>query len=126
MDRHRWAVDLLQLTGAEQILEIGCGPGLATVAACTQLTTGSVTAIDRSDTALARTKKRAAELAVLRRVLRPRSELHIVYETPWPEKAHQVASQVTNRLSSNGFSDVKVICAGSEFMSISGRRGETR
>lgn len=169
MDRHHWAVDLLQLTGAEQIVEIGCGPGMATVAACMQLTTGSVTAIDRSDTALARAKKRAAdalttgrvqlehsslaeltaprasfdkafainvnvfwtspattELAVLRRVLRLRGELHIVYETPWPEKANQVASQVSNRLSGNGFSDVQVIRAGSEFMSISGRRGETQ
>lgn len=169
MDRHRWAVDLLRLTGDEQVLEIGCGPGVATLAACGQLTTGAVTAIDRSSTALERAAKRntehqsrgrlhlhhstlaeltgpeshfdkafainvnvfwtsaaTIELAILLRVLKPGGTLHVVYETPGPEKADEVASQVLDRLSHNGFSQVEAIRGGADYLSISGRREDAR
>ena len=57
-DRHAWAVERLALEGHEQVLEIGCGRGLATVRVCARLTTGRVTAIDRSANAIAAARKR--------------------------------------------------------------------
>ncbi|NEE00148.1 class I SAM-dependent methyltransferase [Phytoactinopolyspora halotolerans] len=60
-DRHRWAVDQLDLTGAERVLEFGGGPGVATALVCERLTTGSVLAIDRSPVAVRRTSERNTE-----------------------------------------------------------------
>ncbi len=46
--RIAWAVNRLHLGGAEQILEVGCGHGVAVSMMCSQITTGHVLAIDRS------------------------------------------------------------------------------
>lgn len=46
--RHRLAVEALELSGGEQVLEIGCGYGLATRLVLEHLTTGRITALDRS------------------------------------------------------------------------------
>ena len=67
------AVELLDVGPEEQILEIGCGPGVAAALVCERLRGGRLTAIDRSSTAIERARKRnAAALAAgkldLRRV----------------------------------------------------------
>src|SRR5919198_5202557 len=67
------AVELLDVGPEEQILEIGCGPGVAAALVCERLRGGCLTAIDRSSTAIERARKRnAAALAAgkldLRRV----------------------------------------------------------
>lgn len=54
VDRHTWAVELLDLRPSQHVLEIGCGTGTASALAAERLTTGSITAIDRSATAIAR------------------------------------------------------------------------
>lgn len=46
--RHRLAVEALELSGDEQVLEIGCGHGVATRLVLERLTTGCITALDRS------------------------------------------------------------------------------
>jgi SAM-dependent methyltransferase len=46
--RHRLAVEALGLSGGEQVLEIGCGHGVATRLVLERLTTGRITALDRS------------------------------------------------------------------------------
>ena len=46
--RHRLAVEALGLSGGEQVLEIGCGHGVATRLVLELLTTGRITALDRS------------------------------------------------------------------------------
>jgi cyclopropane fatty-acyl-phospholipid synthase-like methyltransferase len=56
-ERLRWAARVLDVAPGDQILEIGCGPGVAVSLVCGQLVGGSITAIDRSATAI----KRAAE-----------------------------------------------------------------
>ena len=62
--RHEWAVRLLDPGPAERVLEVGCGPGVAAGLVCARLTTGSLLAVDRSATAIARTSARnAAHLA---------------------------------------------------------------
>ena len=59
--RIAWAVELLDLRPADRVLEIGCGPGVAASLVAARLTHGSMTAIDRSPTAVARTGGRNAE-----------------------------------------------------------------
>lgn len=48
-ERLRWAVEVLDVDPNDQIMEIGCGHGVAAALICEQLTTGRLVAIDRSD-----------------------------------------------------------------------------
>ena len=47
-ERYRWAVNILDVQPGELILEIGCGYGNSIPLICEQLSTGKLTAIDRS------------------------------------------------------------------------------
>ncbi|MDF2743274.1 MAG: class SAM-dependent methyltransferase, partial [Actinomycetia bacterium] len=72
-ERIRWAVQVLDPAPGDQLLEIGCGPGVAVAAICQRLRDGRVVAIDRSATAIARATRRngdciASGRAVLRTV----------------------------------------------------------
>ncbi|MGN0064516.1 MAG: class I SAM-dependent methyltransferase [Nocardioides sp.] len=58
--RIKWAVDLMDVQPADQVLEIGCGPGHAAEAICSKLETGKLFAIDRSESGVDRTKRRCA------------------------------------------------------------------
>lgn len=60
-ERVRWAVELLEVAPDDQVLEIGCGPGVAVALVCERLAGGRITALDRSATALQRTAQRNAE-----------------------------------------------------------------
>jgi trans-aconitate methyltransferase len=55
-----WAVDVLDPQPADQILEIGCGPGYAAEVICDRLDKGRLLAIDRSESGVDRTKRRCA------------------------------------------------------------------
>lgn len=56
--RLNWAVEKLALTGAESVLEIGCGRGVAVSLVCPLLGEGRIVAIDRSATAIEAAVKR--------------------------------------------------------------------
>lgn len=58
-ERIGWALELLDPAPHEEVLEIGCGPGVAAALVCDRLTSGHLTAIDRSATAIDRARRRA-------------------------------------------------------------------
>jgi SAM-dependent methyltransferase len=60
-DRIAWAVELLAVAPGDRILEIGCGPGVALALVCERLEGGCITGIDRSATAVERTRARNAQ-----------------------------------------------------------------
>jgi ubiquinone/menaquinone biosynthesis C-methylase UbiE len=60
-ERVTWAVDQLRVRPTDHVLEIGCGNGVAASLICARLTTGHLTAIDRSATAIAAARKRLGE-----------------------------------------------------------------
>src|SRR3954470_22928690 len=47
-ERLWWAGDTLALAPADRVLEVGCGQGVAVSLICERLTSGRITAIDRS------------------------------------------------------------------------------
>ncbi|WP_369270356.1 class I SAM-dependent methyltransferase [Streptomyces sp. R11] len=57
-ERLTWAVENLDLTPGDRVLEIGCGRGVAAALICERLTSGTVTAIDRSATAVEAARRR--------------------------------------------------------------------
>jgi len=59
-DRVRWALQVVDPGGAEQILEIGGGPGVAAALVCPRLSTGQLLVVDRSPVAVRRTIHRNA------------------------------------------------------------------
>ena len=63
-ERLQWAVERLGLSGDEAILEIGCGRGVAVSLVCPRLRDGTITAIDRSITAIKAARKRNEEFIV--------------------------------------------------------------
>lgn len=60
-ERLNWAVEQLKIDGNEQLLEIGCGRGVAVSLICPLLTSGTVLAIDRSETAIKAARQRNEE-----------------------------------------------------------------
>jgi SAM-dependent methyltransferase len=57
-ERLEWAITLLDVQPTEHLLEIGCGPGQAVALVCARLSHGTITAIDRSATMVARARAR--------------------------------------------------------------------
>jgi trans-aconitate methyltransferase len=69
-ERIAWTVALLDVRADLEVLEVGCGPGVAVDLVCRRLGSGRVTGIDRSATAIRRAEARNAEhLAAGRAVL---------------------------------------------------------
>ena len=57
-ERYRWAADLLDVRPDEYILEIGCGYGHVIGLISERITTGHITAIDRSETMVQAARER--------------------------------------------------------------------
>jgi cyclopropane fatty-acyl-phospholipid synthase-like methyltransferase len=56
-----WAIDTLAIDPADQLLEIGCGRGVAVCMVCEKLTSGRIVAIDRSAAMITLAERRNAE-----------------------------------------------------------------
>ncbi|PZG84049.1 hypothetical protein C1I97_34295 [Streptomyces sp. NTH33] len=57
-ERIRQAIAALDVRPSDRLLEIGCGGGVAVALVCPLLTTGTITAVDRSATATSRAVRR--------------------------------------------------------------------
>lgn len=57
-ERLRWAVRTMDVAPGDHLLEIGCGTGLAISLVCDRLIDGTITAIDRSATAIRQAERR--------------------------------------------------------------------
>ena len=60
-ERVRWAVRTLAIDPGDQLLEIGCGPGVAVSMICDRLDTGTILALDRSASMVERAERRNRE-----------------------------------------------------------------
>lgn len=69
-ERFVWAVDTLALAPTDHVLEVGCGHGVAVSLVCERLTSGRITAIDRSPKMIElATRRNRAHIAAGRAVL---------------------------------------------------------
>lgn len=68
-DRIAWTVALLDVAPDDRILELGCGPGVAVRLVGERLAGGRITAIDRSATAVERTRHRNGDLVAAGRAV---------------------------------------------------------
>lgn len=57
-DRLIWAVEQLSVNSGDEILEIGCGTGMAASLICSRLADGHLTAIDRSESMIDTARRR--------------------------------------------------------------------
>src|SRR3954449_2383938 len=70
-ERFLWAVDTLAPDPADRLLEVGCGHGVAVSLVCESLTSGRITAIDRSEKMIEMAERRNREhIAAGRAVLK--------------------------------------------------------
>src|SRR3954470_3620380 len=60
-ERVVWAVDTLEVRPADRLLEVGCGHGVAVSLVGERLTTGTITAIDRSPKMIDMARRRNRE-----------------------------------------------------------------
>jgi SAM-dependent methyltransferase len=67
--RFVWAVDTLDVRSADRLLEVGCGHGVAVSLICAKLTSGQITAIDRSPAMIEMATRRNREHVELGRAV---------------------------------------------------------
>lgn len=162
-ERLRWAVETLDVAPDDQLLEIGCGSGVAVSLICDRLVGGRITAIDRSTTAIRQAAQRnlghissgraavrlgaladsqldserfdkifavnvnlfwtrtpAAELALLKRLLRPAGGVYLFYESPGAARGAELAERLPAVLVAHGFGSTTVSRAAS-LLCVTGR-----
>jgi ubiquinone/menaquinone biosynthesis C-methylase UbiE len=74
-ERFIWAAEILDLHPSDQVLEIGCGAGILVEQIANKLDTGSITAIDRSESMIKMASKRNAKFLSRGKVKLVASEL---------------------------------------------------
>lgn len=122
-ERVQWAVRLLGVAPDDEILEIGCGPGVAVsqVELAAMAPTGQrfdkVFAINVN---LFWVRPAGTELRLVKRLLRPGGVLHLIYDPPGQQQADRVAKAVTAALANHGL-EARVTTGGPSLRCITAR-----
>jgi ubiquinone/menaquinone biosynthesis C-methylase UbiE len=145
-----WAVQQLSVDPDDDVLEIGCGVGIAASLICSRLANGHLTAIDRSESMIDAARRRnrayiesgkvsfsatslaeadfgsrhfnkalavnvnlfwlkpAVELAILKKALRPRGEICLVFQPPVSSKIEPITEACARSLLQHGFADIRM------------------
>src|ERR671911_103389 len=130
-ERFVWAVDTLEVRPADRLLEVGCGHGVAVSLVCERLTTGTITAIDRSPKMIEMATRRnrgrfdkvfafnvapfwlqpEAALGAVRQHLGRDGAVYIFWDARHsaPERARDLGNELADRLREGGFSVDRVL-----------------
>jgi SAM-dependent methyltransferase len=121
-ERFVWAVDTLEVRPADRLLEVGCGHGVAVSLFCERLTTGTITAIDRSPKMIEMATRRNREhvdagravfeaIALEDADLGPDGAVYIFWDARHfaPEGARDLGNELADRLREGGFSVDRVL-----------------
>src|ERR687897_131867 len=101
-ERFVWAVDTLALDPADRVLEVGCGHGVAVSLVCERLTSGRITAIDRSKKMIEMAARRNREhvaggKAVLKTAALEKADFWDARHTQ-PGRARDLADQLSEKI----------------------------
>src|SRR5918999_5051276 len=99
-ERLLWTVETLAVEPDEHLLEVGCGPGVAVQLVCQQLANGTITAIDRSATMVARARQRNHAHVVAGRA---RIELRTLADADFGERSLGTAFTKAFAINVNAF-----------------------
>src|SRR5918992_1541675 len=104
-ERFVWAVDTLEVCPADRLLEVGCGHGVAVSLVCERLTTGTITAIDRSPKMIEMATRRNREH------LDRDGAVYIFWDARHsaPERARDLGNELADRLREGGLSIDRVL-----------------
>src|ERR671932_220552 len=104
-ERVVWAVETLEVRPADRLLEVGCGHGVAVSLVCERLTTGTITAIDRSPKMIEMATRRNREHVDADGVV------YIFWDARHsaPERARDLGNELADRLREGGFSVDRVL-----------------
>ena len=104
-ERFAWAVDTLEVRPAGRLLEVGCGHGVAVSLVCERLTTGTITAIDRSPKMIEMATRRNREH------LARDGAVYLFWDARHcaPGRARDLGDELADRLRKGGFSVDRVL-----------------
>src|SRR5919202_1044262 len=104
-ERFVWSVDTLEVRPADRLLEVGCGHGVAVSLVCERLTTGTITAIDRSPKMIEMATRRNREH------LAGDGAVYLFWDARHsaPERARDLGNELADRLREGGFSVDRVL-----------------
>ena len=108
-DRFVWAVEMLELSPFDRLLEIGCGSGVAASLICDRLSSGRIVAIDRSPAMIRLASKRnRAHLALGKAAFHAAALDEVNNQPPTAAKAPVLAERMAEALRAGGFSIQRV------------------
>jgi SAM-dependent methyltransferase len=99
-DRFVWAVEMLELSPSDRLLEIGCGSGVAVSLICDRLSSGRIVAIDRSPAMIRLASKRnRAHLALGKAAFHAAALDEVNNQPPTAAKAPVLAERMAGGFS---------------------------